>query len=334
MKRIISLVLAISLILSLFTVNASAALPPGRYGDVDQSSAHAITIADATAIQRYLAGYTDLDYDRWFAADYDHDGEVTIDDATWIQRCVAEMDIPEGYGGGYTRYVSIGAFYASYNSGEAAPGTPVTFTALSYDNSVTFEFMIDGAVIQPRSAKPDMTCTFDSAGEHTVRLLAYNSDNYRREITMPYVVAETESTVFRIVSHHSENANYYDTLLTARAQYGTEPYTYSFKLQRYHYRKAGESPQMYDMPRGLTDTDIEAVQRFKSLGGGAEWELMYDERNEAYLYRDFTADSSVVIFRQMLPLNGANYIITIQASDAEGNLSEIAQVEYRNDLTA
>ena len=91
---------------------------------------------------------------------------------------------------------------------------------------------------------------------------------------------------------------------------------------------------MYDMPRGLTDTDIEAVQRFKSLGGGAEWELMYDERNEAYLYRDFTADSSVVIFRQMLPLNGANYIITIQASDAEGNLSEIAQVEYRNDLTA
>ena len=97
MKRIISLVLAISLILSLFTVNASAALPPGRYGDVDQSSAHAITIADATAIQQQAVGLGEQYFEGFHVfhpfgyCDVNGDERLSILDVTCIQKYIAEF---------------------------------------------------------------------------------------------------------------------------------------------------------------------------------------------------------------------------------------------------
>lgn len=46
-----------------------------------------ITIKDATAIQFYLAGISELDIS--YAADVNHDGEVTVEDATSLQKLLA-----------------------------------------------------------------------------------------------------------------------------------------------------------------------------------------------------------------------------------------------------
>ena len=59
-------------------------------GDVDGDGQ--VTIVDATWIQRYLAFFT-LDFFDEAAADVDGDGDVSILDATWIQRYLAEMPV-------------------------------------------------------------------------------------------------------------------------------------------------------------------------------------------------------------------------------------------------
>lgn len=64
-------------------------------GDVDGDGD--VTIIDATAIQRKLANLPNESYDE-AAADTDGDGEVTIVDATYIQRYLAGLDYPKGIG--------------------------------------------------------------------------------------------------------------------------------------------------------------------------------------------------------------------------------------------
>ena len=68
-------------------------------GDVDGDSD--VTIVDATCIQRHLAELAVISYNET-AADADGDGEVTIMDATAIQRFVAELPTHDGIG----KYIS------------------------------------------------------------------------------------------------------------------------------------------------------------------------------------------------------------------------------------
>lgn len=65
-------------------------------GDADLDGE--VTILDATAIQRYLADYITLSDDAMKTADADRDGDITILDATVIQRWLAdyEVDTPIG----------------------------------------------------------------------------------------------------------------------------------------------------------------------------------------------------------------------------------------------
>ena len=92
-KIIISLMLCAVLMLSTVTA-AQAALAPMKIGDADYD--YQITINDATRIQRYLAGFQRPD--QWYTdelyeaiCDADGDGRVTILDATCIQRHLAAL---------------------------------------------------------------------------------------------------------------------------------------------------------------------------------------------------------------------------------------------------
>lgn len=58
-------------------------------GDVNDDGK--ITIADATAIQRYIADLEDFNERQIFVADTNGGGEITIDDVTQIQKYVAEL---------------------------------------------------------------------------------------------------------------------------------------------------------------------------------------------------------------------------------------------------
>lgn len=66
--------------------------PMGKMGDVDLDGE--VTIVDATMIQRYLVQMNDLDHIQQLLADTDGDGEVGISDATCIQRWLSSLPSP------------------------------------------------------------------------------------------------------------------------------------------------------------------------------------------------------------------------------------------------
>lgn len=80
-----------------------AFLVPARIHDLeyllgDADLDNEITITDATTIQRYDVKMTDLNYIASALADVDNDGQVTIIDATWIRRYLVDLKAPEGIG--------------------------------------------------------------------------------------------------------------------------------------------------------------------------------------------------------------------------------------------
>ena len=77
-------------------------------GDADTDGE--VTILDATCVQRYLAGL-DINSFRMLTADADRDGEVTILDATEIQRYLAGLSCNDEIG----EDVAYGTYYAVWN---------------------------------------------------------------------------------------------------------------------------------------------------------------------------------------------------------------------------
>ena len=78
--------------MSLAVSLSTQAVPPAILGDVDGDGE--VTIVDATCIQRLLAGREEPESFRKAAADTDGDGDISIIDATWIQRWLAKATIP------------------------------------------------------------------------------------------------------------------------------------------------------------------------------------------------------------------------------------------------
>ncbi len=70
-------------------VSDSSIKPELIIGDVDDDGR--VTIIDATFIQRHIAQLTTIDVDRLECADTDKDGKVSIIDATMIQRFIAQL---------------------------------------------------------------------------------------------------------------------------------------------------------------------------------------------------------------------------------------------------
>ena len=78
--------------MSLSVTLSAKAVFPAILGDADGDGN--VTVIDATWIQRYLADMKVPNAFNEAAADADSDGDVSIIDATWIQRWLAEMTIP------------------------------------------------------------------------------------------------------------------------------------------------------------------------------------------------------------------------------------------------
>lgn len=99
MKRIISIISAVTLA-ALAVLSVSAADKGYRKGDADLNGR--ITINDATTIQRYLAELNSCNgFWEFFTADTDNNGHIDINDVTTLQRDLAQFDtvlsnIPDG----------------------------------------------------------------------------------------------------------------------------------------------------------------------------------------------------------------------------------------------
>ena len=114
MKRIVSILLATLLLLGISLVSASAYTLPenfsisaeegtpfdsvegeaiGYIGDADNSLN--VTVKDATAIQKHIAGLLTLEGASEILADTDLSSDITIKDATIIQKWLANLEIPQ-----------------------------------------------------------------------------------------------------------------------------------------------------------------------------------------------------------------------------------------------
>ena len=92
--RIISLLLCASVLILADT--AASAVERYKLGDADSDSE--VTIIDATCIQRYLTMLPVSGIFSEAAADVDVSGEVEITDATFIQRWLTEVPTPYSIG--------------------------------------------------------------------------------------------------------------------------------------------------------------------------------------------------------------------------------------------
>ena len=315
MKKVVSIILAFALCVLLFAIHAGAALPPVVYGDLNYD--YEADILDVTLIQRGLVGITEFGYEAQLRADFDHDGEVSIIDATWIQRKDVGMAIPESYGGWASQDITVTSFYADYDSGKATKNTPVTFTARANcgEEGCTYEFFIDGQLVQERSVKNTFTYTFTYSGDYDVMVRAYNKDGFRSSSKIyQYYYNYPCETSYRVVDSYPSDkfeliaVNCIDLMYSsspeaaARASGGTAPYTYSFTI-----------PEAYDCE------------------GDSNWKLLYDDNNIPYLYRDFSEENSVFIPFDLLEPR-TQYEFIVQAKDANGNLTEQKSIFFDDEI--
>ena len=311
MKKVISIILAFALCVSLFAIHAGAALPPVMYGDLNYD--YEADILDVTLIQRGLVGITEFGYEAQLRADFDHDGEASIIDATWIQRKDVGMTIPENFGGEADQNILVTSFYADYDSGKATCNIPVTFTARANggEKGCTYEFFVDGELVQERSEKNTLTYTFTYSGNYDISVRAYNPDGFRvlKHIWDFYYDYPYEQTYSVADSYPSENlqltaVNWIDYMystspsIEVHATGGTKPYTYCYTI--------------LDAVIGDQYTE-EFYERYG-------WDLLYDDYHRPYLYRECSTNTLSLPYEMFEPR--ASHDILVWVKDASGSLTQ------------
>lgn len=330
-RRILSLLLAL-IIAGGAIVSTHAALAPKRIGDTDGDDK--VTIFDATKIQRWLAGLTEMDKLTQYLGDVNGDGTCDILDATRIQRKLVDLDsFYEDYFVDW--YIEDWRMLADYNSGKATVGTPVTFTVEvpgyvdhihtvpdvdgqteSPTHTFAFYFMteewIDGKYhqnfecIQERSEINTLTYTFTEPGTYSVWCQIWNwvdDTEWARieqyQVVEPYSLDKPVivSTSFREDTHNHSGYS----PLTVRAEGGSGDYMYKYTITTHDQ---------------LTGWSIEEK----------------DSSGITYSYGWTKED--VVLMPEPEPDDWwPSWTITVVARDSEGNLSEPVEVYYfREDL--
>lgn len=244
MKRLLSIILLLTLFLSSISVNVFAIPAPLLIGDANADGK--TDIKDATAIQKYLVLIADFGKLNLLLADADKDGEITIKDSTTVQKHLAEIHKIE-YEGIFT-YLSCEVFYADYNSGKAMVGVPVTFTVEgsnsdSRANPIVYELFIDDELVDTNSSNGSFTYVFDKAGKYRISVKLSNEFFVETTYILSdcYVVAEPyESENVMIKSLYAEKLPYYggntymdgegSIRFVADAMFGCGEYEYAFYL--------------------------------------------------------------------------------------------------------
>lgn len=195
MKKKIKIMCAIIIALSLITIpciSASAVISPCWKGDVDDKDG--VTIDDATLVQKYLAEQVEFSKVMIYAADVNNDDVVTVDDVTDIQKRAAGLI--ERFDCFWWCF-EIENFTASYDSGKAMTDTPIVFdtTAYAYDKldgkaKFEYEYFIDGKLVQERSENSELSYTFENSGTYEITVNCYNIFDMVKTYSTEYVVID------------------------------------------------------------------------------------------------------------------------------------------------
>ena len=320
MKKTVALILTLVLIAMCLSIGAGAAKPPVVFGDSNRD--YEVDILDATEIQRYLVGISELSsefaYEYELRADFDRDGELTVLDVTYIQRKEAEIPIPDTCGGEGYADITVTSLYADYDSGKAVVNVPVTFSARSnfdYDGA-TYAFYIDGVLMQERSDKKTFTHTFTESGDYDVFVKAYNKYGFYSDAHLyeyyfhagnSYKVVDGSlPEELTLVGVSWIDYMYSDTpAVELHAAGGTAPYTYSYTI---------------------TDIDEDYVQN------PGDWTVIAGKNNRPCLYHDFTEENVMTISFADLLAPRSSHDLIVQAKDANGALSETRTLYFDTDV--
>lgn len=275
MKKFAKAICSISVIIGIVfsqSLAASALIAPLYRGDANLDGQ--VTVLDATEIQKYLADLTDFSKRQEFASDVNGDDNISILDATLIQKRLAGLvdrfDAPDTY----LHTVSINNFYASYDSGKAMAGTPVTFTAEATGGVAPFyyEFVINGEIVQNKSENNELTYTFEQAGTYEIKVKYYNSfDEFETYSTEYTVVDAYESKIPVISAIYLDRLSVCDqdtnTKVTVNAIFGTSPYEYSFNLDNGEVVQNFSDSNEFTISSRLTRGEHKVVVTVKDSSG-------------------------------------------------------------------
>ena len=298
MKKYLSLLLILLLVVPNATVSAAEEETCYLIGDADRDGE--ITILDATHIQRRLAGIYDADRLEDYLSDVDGDGQLSILDATCIQRRLAGME-NKFYQEKLRPWSALVTGVDTTAASSAVPeGTTVTFTVLAPEHEIPDEYEVyaDGVLIAERTAHRSFQYTFDSEGSYRISVVAYDpfggTDVYTLEMT---AVKEAEPPV---ITHAVYDMN--SKQLTVRASGGTAPYEYQYTIRN----------NIAPPPPEPTYT---ALFTFET-----------DEDGNYYLLCRYCPDSTVYIPTYLLTKT-LTYYCEIKARGADGAMSEIKKVQ-------
>lgn len=183
MKKVISFILVLCLMVSIFAVNVSALSPALRkYGDIN-GNGH-LDVVDVTMIQQSLAKVITLTDFQTELADANDDSGVSVLDATMIQQCLAKIinELPrESYP--YISIVNIQAVTRSIPDSRVVPGSQVTFTVhasvINGPNSfgeLRYEYDLSSRLNQvshfEATDSNEFTYTFPKAGTYILKIKA------------------------------------------------------------------------------------------------------------------------------------------------------------------
>ena len=300
MKKMISLLLA--LLITVLSLSAAAAADDSGYliGDADRDGE--ITILDATRIQRRLAGLAPSDRLADYLSDVDGDRSLSILDATCIQRRLASIDNMFHKEKLIPWKADITLVNTNVNDSTVQVGTTVTFTVAEKVHEIPseYEFYVDGIMIGERTEHCVFQYTFEQEGSYRISVVAYDPFGGMDVYTLEFTAILHSQPL--IITYAAYNRN--TKKLTAQASGGTAPYEYQYTIRN------NIEPPPPDNPPAYT----------------ANFVLKQDDEGNWILQCPYCSDSVIDIPTFMLTPT-LSYYCEVQVRGADGTVSEIKKVQ-------
>lgn len=276
MKKLVSVLLCMVVMLSMCAVSTYATTAPAGYiGDINLDGK--VDINDATYIMRYVAKREDVDIEQKYLGDVTNDGKITILDATNIQLYVAKKKTDYKINYPYNYDMMCNDYFADYESGVAMAGVPVTFTLNAYAGSpvLGYELYVDETCVAT-SESNSITYTFEKSGIYQVEL----------RINALYATGYRGFSNYKVVEPYESETPMFKTLYTTgKIQWGT--ITYDRKDVKVHADAiGGKGPYQYkfvfERPKSAYIDEPEKITKVQEYSENNVYELEVIKFEEVY----------------------------------------------------
>ena len=298
MKRLMSFLLAAVTVITALVVPVTAEQDYVLIGDVDLDEE--VTIVDATFIQRSVIALTEFTSLQSYIGDVDGSEDTDIVDATVIQRRL--LGVSNLFYRDYIQKWSaelIGV--TSYPNGDRfTVGTTVHFSVSEQIHEIPseIEVYINGSLYKDRGVYSDFAVFFDTMGYYRISVAAYDPFGTCDVYTLDLQAVSSQPPVI-------QSAIYDRSTKTVRviASGGAAPYQYSYAIRN-------------------NITPLAPGQQYTA----EDFDFKFGDDGSCYLYCDFCDKREIDIPVWMLSKT-LTYYCEIQVMDSMGNLSEVKKVQ-------